>query len=97
MLSVTQDSELNMQSKQSSVAEGRGASSRAPVCCVPSAEQRVHLQSILIPPNNKVINRAVKYLLFHLCLIRAYSASTLEWQQSFSIKQSKLLLNLWVN
>lgn len=87
---VTQDSKLNMQNKQTSIAEARGASPWAPaqgkglpqVCCSPSAEEKVHLQSILTPPNNKVINKAVKYLPVHLCLIRAYSASTLEWQQS---------------
>ena len=70
------------------------------LCVVLSpGEETVHLQSILTPPNNEVITKAVEYLSFHLCLIRAASASNVLWNGSKALllNSPSLLLNLWVN
>lgn len=48
----------------------------------PSGEERVHLESILTPPNKEVINEVGESQPFHLCLMAAASASNVFWNSS---------------
>ena len=65
------------------IAAPRSGHEGARMCLVlSSGGDRVHLQSILTPPNKGVINKAEGYRAFHLCLIRAASASYVFWNSS---------------